>query len=461
MNRMKWIVGCLALALAGAAQAQFTGSYQTNVVDGVSSNWTGHYYIGNGYSFDVLKIINGGSLTLAAGNNYGYLGQNNGDVGNTVLIDGANSTWNIQLGALVFMRSNDNSVIATNGGTLNGGAWGNTIAQNSGQRNRVVIAGSNSTWNAAGVNLNGGSNGRVLIHDGGALYSTGDNLIGNFGSGFLFEVAGARSYARFDRGLVVGCVPGQAFANNVFLIGVGGTAWFRDTANATNGIIVGPSSLSSGNKVQLDGGTLLVTNATSSTPGINVLNGALVLNSGLAITERLYLTNGTPAIMQFNGGSLGSFGTSVSNGAAFTVGNGASAATFDLAGGSHTFFNGLTVAANGALAIGGTNGIGAATLCGDVTLQTNGALDFDFSATTNDWLLVSGTVTLPATASLRVRAQGDSMRSPILVLQAGAISGDAAGWAPVAVGANRYYAAVVGNQLYLNRVPTGTVIMIR
>ena len=54
------VVGVLALvvAVAPAAHAQYTASYQTNIISGVTNNWSGNYIVGNTNFADVLLIQN-------------------------------------------------------------------------------------------------------------------------------------------------------------------------------------------------------------------------------------------------------------------------------------------------------------------------------------------------------------------------------------------------------------------
>ena len=60
----KWVVLAGALILLSAtAFAQFTANYQTNVISGVVSNWSGNYIVGSNTVFDLLRIDNGGVLT--------------------------------------------------------------------------------------------------------------------------------------------------------------------------------------------------------------------------------------------------------------------------------------------------------------------------------------------------------------------------------------------------------------
>ena len=87
-------------------------------------------------------------------------------------------------------------------------------------------------------------------------------------------------------------------------------------------------------------------------------------------------------------------------------------------------------------------------------------LDFDFNSGTNDWTQIAGTLTLPASATLRVRTLDGSFRSTVTVLQATAITGNASAWSPVMVNGWKYRAVVSGNQLQLQRAQIGTAILV-
>jgi len=91
--------------------------------------------------------------------------------------------------------------------------------------------------------------------------------------------------------------------------------------------------------------------------------GRLILNDGVVTADRLVVTNGADSVVTFNGGTLRTGGTIVSNGLAFTIGNGTDAATLGLAGGQHTFVNGLAMSANSTLEGTGTV-VGAITSAG-------------------------------------------------------------------------------------------------
>src|ERR1700685_3215353 len=45
------------------ASAQYTADYQTNIISGVTSNWSGDYIVGSKTSSDVLMIKNDGNIS--------------------------------------------------------------------------------------------------------------------------------------------------------------------------------------------------------------------------------------------------------------------------------------------------------------------------------------------------------------------------------------------------------------
>ena len=479
MNRSFWNRSLGAACLTGmllaslAAQAQYTGSNQTNTIDGVASNWTaysGVYMIGgqagaSNYAGDVLIIQNGGTLTNASTAFVGYNGNNN-----QAIINGTGSKWNIG-GNLDFGQVNNawsEVVVVTNGGALNVGGgtsvgWWGASQHTPATAHRLMVTGSNSLWTSTGglaVGNGGGQFNRVDILNGGVGLLRAASILGNYVqcASNTLSVSGTGSLLQINGSLTVGNNTGaNAPYGNQFLISTGGVSIIGGN------LIVGLATGQGGQLVQIDKGTLYVTSNVSSTPAILVVgsNSMVVLNSGSITADRLTLTNGPLAGMQFNGGSLTTSGTMVSNGSAFVAGNGVSASTFSITGGTNTFFNGLTIAANTALAVGGTNAIGSATIKGDLTLQANAVLDLDFNQTTNDWLQVNGTVNLPAMASLRARALEATVRSPIRVLQATSIAGDPSGWSQVRVNNLNYRAVVSGNQLTLVKAPSCTAIMFR
>src|SRR5437870_5142062 len=91
MNRNHSLPAVLLVAtvLASPAGAQLTGNDQTNIISGVTSNWTGNYYVGSNFVFDALLVQNGGKLFNA----FGYSGYTSTASNNSILVTGSGSIW--------------------------------------------------------------------------------------------------------------------------------------------------------------------------------------------------------------------------------------------------------------------------------------------------------------------------------------------------------------------------------
>jgi hypothetical protein len=192
---------------------------------------------------------------------------------------------------------------------------------------------------------------------------------------------------------------------------------------STNAIIVGNDAQSAGS-IQVSGnGQLIVTNAAAN-PGLILLGvggtGTLSLSGGLTVVDRLVATGGVNSIVNFASGELDvNVQTVVSNGAAFTVGDGTHAATFDLVRGTHWFGNGLNISGNAILtgvgtinaavtlannavwAPGGLGG-GTQTVVGATALNPTTILDYQFGAPGGlaDLVNITGDLTLDGTLNV-------------------------------------------------------------
>jgi hypothetical protein len=425
----------------------FTASNQTISINGGNKTSAVQYYVGNGFHSDTLAISNGGLFTMTTGGvGVGYLtmGELAGDNNNAITIDGAGSKLSFTGGYLaVGSRSTGNTVTVSNGGALNGGNWGTLMASNGGGSNSVTITGTGSTWTTAGVNMNGGGSNSISILAGGAAYSGGVFRIGNASSSNTVTVSGTGSLLREDDEILVST---GGFSNNVLLIGTGGAVNARDTANTGKGIVI--VSAGTGNKVQLDGGTLTVMSAGSSTPAIDIKSGSLVLNSGTVTTERLLANAGATSVMTFNGGTLTTQGTTLANGSLFTVGNGTSAAALILDGGTHGFANGITLANNSTLSGTGTLSLGTLTGSAGSTLSPGstaspqgslgvgsttlgGTLAVSIAGTASNRLVSSGDLTLVAGAAIICSVAPVSPNTYVVASYTGTLTGTfAAGSAP-------------------------------
>ncbi len=226
-------------------------------------------------------------------------------------------------------------------------------------------------------------------------------------------------------------------------------------------------------KLELSGGTFTATNATqnaklvigaaqfdtiSPAPG----DGLLDVAGGRLRVDRLVATNGSArSRIRFHGGTLETAGTEVDNGAALVVGDGTSAAVLNLLGGTHTFADGLTVNTNATLGIGATDAIASATINGALVLGTGSRLAWTFEDGDQDLATVTGTVTLPASATVELTPLDDSQPASIpLITATGGFAGTPSGWSPVSVNGVEYHAVIEGNTLTM-QVPRGTLILLR
>jgi T5SS/PEP-CTERM-associated repeat protein len=160
--------------IATPVDAQFTDNFQTNSISGVTSNWSGNYYVGNGMVFDQLQLINGGELTVPSGT-YTQIGSGSTASNNSVLVSGSGSILNSLSSAGLYIGyiSNGNSLTVTNGGTVycSYGAVGSASSQNN-----VLVAGSGSVWGSTGDIWIRGSSNIVTIANGGTGYDNGGGV---------------------------------------------------------------------------------------------------------------------------------------------------------------------------------------------------------------------------------------------------------------------------------------------
>jgi len=83
-----WFVWRLLISIAltaSFAHAQFTANFQTNIISGVISNWTGNYIVGSNTYADALVVQNSGLLS----NRYAYIGYEAYSTNNSVLVTGS------------------------------------------------------------------------------------------------------------------------------------------------------------------------------------------------------------------------------------------------------------------------------------------------------------------------------------------------------------------------------------
>ena len=307
------------LAVAQSCNAQYCGNFQTNIISGVISNWTGDYLIGSNTFADVLLIENEGALS----NGNGYIGYEIGADNNTALISDSNSMWNVAGALVVGNNGSGNQLIVTNGADVISG---------------LLTIGCGT---AAGTNV-------VLVTGTNSLLTiNGDMVVGN---------AGQMNQLRVGDTAGVVCNNGT-----IGVIGGSNAVLVTDNSSWTliGNLTIGPGGLAN-ELVLTNGGSVVVINPTH-TAVLDVQDGALVLNGGGTTADSLTATNGAQSGFIFNGGVLASGATQISNAQPTVIGDGASPATFQLNGGVHTFVDGLTVLSNAVV-------MGCGSINGNVTI---------------------------------------------------------------------------------------------
>jgi autotransporter family porin len=340
----------LTYTSAGTTRLGFaTGSGANLKVDGNNTVWdVGGTQLTVGHNAGAgLTVTNGGHVTakiLRVGHN------STAASNSTITVTGSGSRLDVDGGFTLGTVSRDNKMSVTDGGQtiiVNGFATVGGGATATGNVLRVDGVGSLfQVSDLLQIGAGGGSISNRLEITGGGVARSGsataasrvgrsagdtDNQVLVDGGGSLWEVTGAG-------GLVVG--NGDS----------------RNTLTARNGgevrviggnMVIGAASAGVGNAVTVTSGSMAVTNATG-TAALEVRRGTFTFNGGSVRADTLLATNVT-SVFVFNSGALHVAASIVSNGNAFTVGNGVEAATLDLGGGTHSFADGLSISANASL----------------------------------------------------------------------------------------------------------------
>ena len=298
------------------------------VVIGKGSTWNNSGTVLMGTSYNQ----GGNSLTIADGGvmiDDAAVFENSAGLGTKALVTGPGSIWSNR-NDLSINGEGSNSLVISNGAAVYdvngaiGGVFGNS----------VLVTGIGSVWSNSNSLVMGGHASSLTISGGGAVYSGSGNLRGYPG---FYLVTGAGSIWRIDGNLMM-----NDGASHLTI--------------ADEGVVSAGSVESTIGGITVSGGGLYVTNGLGT--GALTLHdgGDLTLNSG-TINADSFATSGRGSDIVFNGGTLRTKATTVSNGSVFTVGNCVNGATFILdSGGSgfHSFANGLTISSNAMLKGNGT-----------------------------------------------------------------------------------------------------------
>jgi T5SS/PEP-CTERM-associated repeat protein len=384
------------------------------VVSDANSLWSNSQTltIGAGGSCNQLIVTNGGRVTSASGVQSSVVGNSSGAISNTVLLSGSNSLWNCG-GPLIVGNGGAGSRLTIDSGARVRNADGQIGRSSTSTNNVVVVTGANSLWSNTGsliVGVSGGGN-AVTIQNGGMV----SNVVGHLG----FNSSGGTNT------VLVTDANSLWFTRDKLVIGNNGggnqlTITNSGLVRGTN-VVVGAGS--GGNHLDVLGGQLIVTNASSKAT-LSILGGTVTLNGGTVTVDQLIVTNVAvgPSIRTnmfvFSNGSLNTKGTVVTDGLPFIVGDGTDAATLNLLGGTHSFANGLTISSNSLLTGFGTiaanltnagaispgNPVGQLTIAGNFAQPSNAVLNFDLGGYTQgtqyDYLNALGAAALAGQVSV-------------------------------------------------------------
>ncbi len=369
MRRSELLLLCVmpVVVCLSTAHAQFSADYQTNIISGVTSNWTGNYIVGSNTVFDLLRIENGGVLVDSDLYSNGYIGYEPSASNNFVVVSGNSSVWSNNSVTYVGRSGSGNSLVASNGGVvtslagwvgLNGGANNNT----------AVVTGNGSVWrNAYNLSIGDqGSGNSLVISDGGVVI---DETSGG-------QVGGSVSPASNNTALVTGI--GSIWSNNTSSVSVGVMGLGNSLVISNGGVVV-----------NMDGS--LGWDPTASNNAVTVIgNGATWRNQG-----RLSVLGGGNQLTISAGGVVVASNVTI-NGSQWTTAN-----AINILGGSLCVSNGRVSVGNG-VAYGG---VAQMTISNGTVLAREIALA-EFSGSQGRLTIAGGTITVLDNGTMTIGSQG-------------------------------------------------------
>jgi len=351
MNRtgLAAIVGFLAFTLT-AAQAQFTADFQTNIISGVTSNWVGYYFIGSNTFANVLLIENGGVFS----NDYAYLGFEQSSSNNAAVITGSGSIWGNSEQLTVGYWGAGNQLVVSNGGKLVASylLWiGGAITNSS--NNSAVVDGVGSvltTGRGLSIGIASGCNSLMVRHGGqvssGAVQpDLGFTSLAKANNSVWVSDPGSK-WQDTSSGLILGgdtdgpgnrlvisnqgqvvnlkahvgflsdsnsvrIVDGGVWQSDILSVGFRGSSNSVVVAGGTllsTNLIVGVRTQSWDNVLELDSGSVIVTNATGDAV-LEVRRGTLTINGGTLQVDRFVMTNSCAQFVRTDGSLI--YGTAI------------------------------------------------------------------------------------------------------------------------------------------------------
>ncbi len=356
-----------------------SSSNNVALVTGPGSVWnTGNLNIGFAGSGNQLVVSNGGVVTSSTVDISWQWASSN----NTVLIADTGSLWTCSSGPNV--GGSGNQLVISNGAGLAGNAYQVGLA---GTNNMALVTDPGSFWSNSGrLYVGAGSNNQLVVSNSAVVVST-DGFIGNFKDNFNTVIITGAGSAWTNFGIFK---VGAEGAGNQLRLVAGGSAICGDST------YIGYNS-GSDNLLLVAGGSLAVTT------NLDVRRGTLQLDSGTVTTTNFLATNGSAGTIVFNGGTLAVSNTVVANGSPLVVGDGVSAATYQILGhGLHTFADGLVITNNGRLEEKISSR--GAMISGPVTVRTGGTIDLTPGLAA--FLVLSNSPTLQGQVALQIIKAG-------------------------------------------------------
>ncbi len=304
MHRMRR--GCLMAGLlvsltfsSGPCQAQYTANFQTNIISGVTSNWSFPFYtVGNITFADALLIENGGVLA----DSEAAVGAAASSSNNLVLVTDTSSVWSNGNRIYVGQSGADNSLVISNGGSVISLADGVTVGVNaSSSNNSVLVTDPGSVLHDRSsftVGQNGDNN-SLVINNGGVVAAGGSSLIGSAATSSNNSVLVADSGSVWSNSgtLTVGY---NSAGNNLVIsnggqvVDVGGDiGGVNETGGSGNSVLVSGSE-----SVWNNSGTLVVGG------GKGAGNSLVVSNGGEVTSAYGYLASISNSVLVSGGGSV-------------------------------------------------------------------------------------------------------------------------------------------------------------
>jgi fibronectin-binding autotransporter adhesin len=277
--------------VTGIIGSSTSSSNNSVVVRGSGSVWSNDWlYVGNPGSGNSLVISNGGGV-ISTGGNVGIGSVTN----NSVLVTDSGSVWSNSMGAS--LGGVGSSLVVSNGGKLVTAYFGGASVVD-GAGNSITVTGNGSVWSNYLNNIFLGfsqAGSSLVISNQGRVVTTG------LGAGYLgFTPSSSNNNMRVvdaatwqSSGLYVGY---QGTSNSVYVVG-------GSVLVATNLLIGADTSAGcGGNLVELDSGSVTVTNATGS--GVfEIRGGKFILNGGTLRVDRFVMTNACASLV-LGGGTL-------------------------------------------------------------------------------------------------------------------------------------------------------------